>query len=618
MCGFAGIIRRAGVSDADVQWGAGAAVSLAHRGPDRQASVVSTDQRAVFAHARLSIIDLSEQGNQPMASTDGRRLLVFNGEIYNYASVREELQSHGRSFRTHSDTEVILQALDEWGPKACDRLEGMFAFALHDATDGSVILGRDRAGQKPLYRVELEDGGLAFASELRTLLTLPRQWRLSRRAVVDYLRFGYTWQEQSVVSGVHRVAPATVEKWLDGRCTTTTYWTLPNPSDADEVPGPQLLDRLEETLQLAVERTLVSDVPVGVLLSGGVDSSLVAAMAARSQPGIRAFTVSFPGHSMDEGSQAAVVASKLGLPHELIVGSELGPAQVIEAILDQDEPIADPSILPMTLLCRSVSQYVRVALGGDGGDELFGGYVHYQHLQRLADTAGSRRDAAQRWAASSALKLAPIGVRGKYQLERAARHPRQVSPPLGSVFQRCQVMRLLNAGASTGTYVELSEDPTRVVDATMRMDFTHYLPNDILHKVDRAAMRCSLEVRSPMLDSDLVEYAFSGVPLSAKVGVGGSKLILKRLRERVLGEADSLGRKQGFSPPLATLLAQPGIRQFVVHTLDQAPAATWNVQEVRRWSRSLLRGGRAAHQVFSLACLIAWQQGQGIYELADD
>jgi asparagine synthase (glutamine-hydrolysing) len=571
----------------------------------------------MLAHTRLAIIDLHDSGSQPMLSVGGRRAVAFNGEIYNYKQIRLELEKLGRRFRSTSDTEVLLQALEEWGTSACHRFEGMFAFAYYDEETQSLTLGRDRSGQKPLYFTHLPGGKVAFASELRVLLGVADNWALSRSALEEYLRIGYTWSQGSLVDGIEKVEPGSTLVIEGGSTKRTQYWELPDRNSNPISTLEEAAQALEGSLQSAVERALVSDVSVGVLLSGGVDSSLVAALAARTAPDIRSYTVSFEGSPMDESGVASRVAASLGLPHIEIRGSEFGVSNFVDSLQNQDEPIADPSVIAMNALCRAVSQHTRVVLGGDGGDELFGGYLHYQHLYRLASPGWVRFEVLRRAIAGSLHSVSPRGMRGTYWLEMAARPAGRLSPPLGSTFSQRQTSRLLVGSMSAQTSLpELQVDRKNIVDETMRMDFKHYLPNDILHKVDRCAMRFSLEVRSPFLDSHVIELGMSQISPSLLANAKSGKLVLKMLRQKVLGDSDELGRKQGFSPPLQSLLASETTQRYLFGVLHDAPRGVWNNKEVQRWTRAL-EGGRPAHlQVYSLAAIAEWQRQTGIFSIA--
>jgi len=356
--------------------------SLRHRGPDDSGTWLSPDGRVGLGHTRLSIIDLSLAGHQPMSDAGQKLWIVFNGEIYNFQEIRKELEDLGCAFSSHTDTEVILEAYKQWGLDCLRRFNGMFAFALYDQPQRRLVLARDRIGKKPLYY--LDDGdSLAFASESKSLLPLIDAG-IDVRSLNLYLAYGYLPRDRSIFKGVQKLLPGhvLVHDLSTGASRCDEYWKLPLPSSPmTEIPSEtELVDQLQHLLQDSVRLRLIADVPVGILLSGGVDSSLVAAVAASvsSRP-IKTFTISFPGGGhYDEAGYARIVAEHFGTEHHELPldGQDWSSLEFIARHLD--EPIGDPSILPTYALSRLIRQHVTVALGGDGGDELFGGYLWYK------------------------------------------------------------------------------------------------------------------------------------------------------------------------------------------------------------------------------------------------
>ncbi len=391
MCGIVGIVSRDAVTERG--WLLTGRDLLTHRGPDDAGEWSAPDGRAWLGHRRLAIIDLTPSGRQPMLDRAHELSIVFNGEIYNYRELRAELVSVGHSFTSSSDTEVILAAYREWGAECFAKLEGMFALALYDVRRGELLLARDRAGEKPLFYLST-GGALRFASELKALLadgSLPR--RVDLESFDCYLADGFVPGDRCMLHGFNKLPPAHALRFNaeTGRTQIWRYWDLPRaPRDAAELGSEdELIDGLERVLEQAVRRQLVADVPVGVLLSGGVDSSLVTAMAARANPTVRTFTVRFPGHgSYDETEHARLIARAFGTDH-VEIEAEAASVGLLPTLARQfDEPMVDSSMVPTYLLSRVVRAHCTVALGGDGGDELFGGYPHYDRMLRLARGAG--------------------------------------------------------------------------------------------------------------------------------------------------------------------------------------------------------------------------------------
>ena len=395
--------------------------TMTHRGPDDRGSWSSDDGRVGFGHRRLSIIDLSPKGHQPMRSRDGNVCITFNGEIYNFLELRADLQRLGYTFDSESDTEVLLAAYAEWGTDALARLNGMFAFAMYDSLRKRLFVARDRAGEKPLF-YRHADGGFAFASELKALMADPAlQRRIDLQSLNHYLAFGYVPGERCMLEGVRKLpqAHALTYDLDDNALHVWRYWRLPEPSSNGEVisaeRGDELVDELHALLKDSVRRQMIADVPVGILLSGGVDSSLVTAMAASvsSRP-VKTFTISFPGHgAYDEAAHARLVANHFGTDHSELVGEPTTIDLLPRMAAQYDEPMADSSMLPTYLVSKLIRRDATVALGGDGGDELFGGYMHHAWVQRQQRLRSWLPRPLRRAAGAAASTLMPVGMRGR-------------------------------------------------------------------------------------------------------------------------------------------------------------------------------------------------------------
>lgn len=619
MCGIVGVAAVAAWTDRPPL--AAMRDAMRHRGPDDEGEWWSPDGRVGLGFRRLSIIDLSPAGHQPMVTGDGELALVFNGEIYNFAELREELVGRGHLFRSRSDTEVILEAYRAWGTACVARLRGMFALALYDVRRGRLLLARDRAGEKPLFYA-LAGGRLRFASELKALFADAAVPRVMDASALDaYLAFGYVPGEACLLDGVAKLAAGS-QATFDlgtGRLETSRYWALPGPPARGPVDETALEEELELLLETSVREQLVADVPVGVLLSGGVDSSLVVAMAARaSSTPVRTFTITFPGHgSFNEGPYARLVAEHFGTDHYELI-AEPATLDLLPALVHQyDEPIADSSMLPTFLVSRLVRSHCTVALGGDGGDELFGGYTLYQ--------VAMAQQALRRWipgllrqAVGKAGGWLPVGLLGRTYLQTLALDPLEAVARTGLYFDRptrtavCPLVRGLALSARGESYrVHSAAGVDTTLQRLTRADFSSYLCDDILVKVDRASMLSSLEVRAPFLDQRIIEFAFGRVPDDLRTTLRGRKILLRRLARRLLPPALDINRKQGFSIPLAAWFRGDWGR-YLREVLRGAPPELLNGVAVDRLFSGQRRGLNNGQRLFALAMLELWRREYGI------
>ncbi len=614
MCGIVGIAARMPVNDRS--WLGLARQQLAHRGPDDAGEWWSDDGRIGLAHRRLSIIDLTAAGRQPMVSPEGDCRVVYNGEIYNYRELRRELSEAGFRFRSESDTEVVLAAYRHWGTDCLDRLNGMFAFALYDAGKDAVFMARDRAGEKPLYYACL-DGELRFASELKGLLadkTFPR--RVSDEALDCFLAFGYVPGDLCIFDDVAKLPPAHALLFdaHTGQIRTWRYWAPPRcvATAGEQMPG--LVDRLETLLADAVSRQLVADVPVGVLLSGGVDSSLVTAFAARAHPDIKTFTVRFPGHGhFDETEHARLIAGHLGTEHVELESSSASPEVLAILARAFDEPMADSSMVPTFLVSRLVAQHCKVVLGGDGGDELFGGYGRYSRFLALARRARFVPPALRKGLAAGASRLLPAGFKGRNLLQQFAADWNAALPTDGVHFDAATRRALVgsaSAAAGTAESVWRSRTPpdADITQRATRMDFENYLAEKILVKVDRASMANSLEVRAPFLDRRVVEFAFADVPAALKVTAQRRKILPAALAARVLPGGFDTARKQGFSIPLAAWLRAGSWRDFFREVLTDSGSDAFSRSAVNALLKGQDKGRANSERLFALVMFELWRR----------
>lgn len=611
--------------------------TMIHRGPDVAGVYLSNDGRIVFGHRRLSILDPSPAGHQPMRIPELGLTIVFNGEIYNYLELKKELSfgqgekavSGGQipgvtsgGWRGTSDTEVLLAAYAKWGTDCLRHLNGMFAFAIYDEKKRQLFLARDRAGEKPLF-YRLENGKLWFASELKALMAVPGLPRkIDPRALDCYLAFGYVPGEMCILEGYHKLPPAHAMTIDLDRCTHWIWqWWRPPPFEEVGVRGQleedQLLDELEKLLEDAVAKQMVADVPVGILLSGGVDSSLVTAMAVRKTSKVRTFTIGFPGAGrLNEAAHARLIARHFGTDHTELT-AEPATAELIPLLARQfDEPMVDSSMIPTYLVSRLVRQHCAVALGGDGGDELFAGYEHYSRLlwmQRwLRFLPGWLRHAV----ADSAETMLPVGLKGRNYLQGLDVELDQGLPTLANYFDRIMRKKLLpqyQDGRPVAEEIWRSRIPMQkeLLQRATRMDFSGYLAEDILVKVDRASMLNSLEMRAPFLDHRVVDFAFGKVPSRLKATATQKKILPKHLTARLLPPEFDRERKQGFSIPLGKWLLSGPFRDLFWDTLTGADCL-FDAKTVRDLLKGQDAGFSNGERMFALVQFELWRKAYHI------
>lgn len=590
--------------------------AMLHRGPDDKGSWWSADGRVGLAQRRLSIIDLTEGGHQPMHTLDEKLTIVFNGEIYNFVELRDELAALGHSFRSRSDTEVILAAYRQWGTDCLDHLVGMFSIALYDVQRHLFFLARDRAGEKPLF-YSIADGTLRFASELKALFADPIFKReINPTALDSYLAYGYVAGSDCIITDVNKLPPAhaMIFNLADGASRIWQYWQLPESRPAADADERTLVDKLEALLTDSVRRQMVADVPVGVLLSGGVDSSLVTAFAVRQSSKVRTFTVTFEGDTAyDESGYARQIADHFGTTHTELSASGEGPELLDTLARQYDEPIIDSSMIPTYLVSRLVRQHCTVALGGDGGDELFGGYEHHRRLIWTQEHT-RRIPAPLRHAISAgATHLLPTGFKGRNWLQALNVSLANGLPAVAAQFGARERRKLLgNSWTITAERDRAARVPhaSSLIERATRMDFQNYMPEDILVKVDRASMLASLEMRAPLLDHRLIEFAFGEVPGRLKATSSERKILLKRLCARVLPPSFNADRKQGFSVPLPQWL-----RSGPWHDMARATLESSTLFDSKA-SLALLDGHVAGHhnseRLFGLILFEKWRREYGL------
>jgi len=617
MCGIAGWASTQPLAGAGAELKS-AVDALRHRGPDDDGIWSSPDCHVGLGHRRLAIIDLSPAAHQPMIDANGELVVVFNGEIYNFLDLKAQLTAKGHRFRTASDTEVLLATYREWGVECVTHFNGMFSFALYDAARRRLFLARDRAGEKPLY-YHRQDSVLRFGSELKALLSDPAMPRRIDPVALDcYLAMGYIPGDRSILRDVHKLPPAHA-MWFDvdsGRSSIWRYWGLPSLDDtAPDHDESALLAELEGLLEDAVRRQLVADVPVGVLLSGGVDSSLVTAMAVRSAKHVKTFTVRFPGYGRyDETERARLIARHFGTEH-LELEAETTSVELLPMLARQfDEPMVDSSMIPTYLVSRLIREHCTVALGGDGGDELFGGYGHYRRLLWLQRPSRPLPLPFRRAVASAASSLLPVGFHGRNWLDAFGADFNRDVPPVEGVFDARTRRRLMGgAWAMPADAIRTARTPSSpdVLQRATRMDFENYLAEDILVKVDRASMLSSLEVRAPFLDHRIVEFAFEKVPSTLKATPHSLKILLKKLCARILPRDFDQQHKWGFSIPLTDWLSGGPWAHYFHDVLMDGAEPFFDKHTVQNLFDGQRKGRNNGERLFALTLFELWRHEYG-------
>jgi len=603
MCGILFTVGDAFRADFDA-----ALATLKSRGPDAREVLAHGD--ALLGHARLAVIDLTG-GRQPMTAASGRLAMVYNGEIYNFAALRCELEAAGHAFATRSDSEVLLTGYLHWGEAVVDRLDGMFAFAIHDRNAGSVFLARDRLGIKPLFW-GVHAGGLVAASTLAPFFALgafPR--KLDAEGLRDYLAFQTPLAPRTLVRDIHALPPGACLKWKVGAGgTTRQWWTIPDATE--RAPDHEtLVAETDSLLTNAVKDQLVADVPLGAFLSGGIDSSLVVHyMAQAGARPLKTFSVRFTEAGFDESPAARAVAEHYGTEHHVLDAPQLTADALAAALADLDQPLADPAYIPTWALSRLTRQHVTVALSGDGGDELFAGYP------RFLDIADRHPDSTAKRLLRAMLRhgLAPASLTRRalagadlllYRRVELGDYPgsrkdlrRYLAPEVAAASRPQATLELWRELASRhGGYDR---------GALLRADLWTYLSENCLTKTDRASMAHGLEVRVPLLANALQDRMLR-LPASVHFDAGGGKALLRALARRYLPEAVWNREKHGFSVPLRANFAGPW-REWCDARIEAAPlhapwlsagplAALW--QEARQ-------GKGNVRLMYTFAVLLAW------------
>lgn len=617
---------------------------LQHRGPDGRGEWLDPAAGIALVHRRLAIVDLSPAGCQPMASADDRWVLTFNGEIYNHLALRHELEKLGRApaWRGHSDTETLLEAIAAWGVEAAvRRTVGMFAFGVWDRRDRALTLARDRLGEKPLYYGG-QGGVLLFGSELKALQAHPDyRAEIDRGALALLLRFGYVPAPWSIHAGIRKLPPGTllrIARPCDSDATPVPYWSVQDVALAGSrqplaLSDTEAVDTLEQLLRQSIEGQRMADVPLGAFLSGGIDSTTtVAVMQALSSSPVRTFTIGLPDAALDESADARVVARHLGTQHtELIVTAEEAQHVIPRLPSLYGEPFADASQIPTFLVSQLARRDVTVALSGDGGDELFGGYERYRWARSVARVPAALRHAAgvalqavpaETWSAMLA-PLAPL-LPGELGTGNRADRLRKLAAVLGAADDDALYRRMVSfwpdgaapVPGATEPATAFSEVPPALrafEERMMLLDLRTYLADDILVKVDRAAMAASLETRVPLLDHRIVEFALR-LPLHQKMRDGQGKWVLRRLLDRHVPRALVDRPKKGFGIPIHAWL-RGALREWAEDLLSEQRLRRTGLidpRPIRRlWQEHLNGRSDWGYRLWPVLMFQAWHEADG-------
>lgn len=615
MCGIAGFTQSKGPNpNRQIR---DAVSTIIHRGPDQQGCYEST--YACLGAARLKIIDLGG-GDQPIISGDKNVVIAFNGEIYNHHELRDELEQLGHKFRSRTDTEVILEAFLEWDTDCFSRLRGMFAIALWTESARRLVLARDRAGIKPLYITRIGED-ILFGSELKTLFVFPEvERRLDLKGLDCYLALNYVPAPLTLIEGIEKLPPGQFLEWKDGNSRSEYFWKLPL-----EKPRVESIDsaaeQLDDLLRKSVSEHMVSDVPLGLWLSGGVDSSTILHYAANaSSSPIRTFSISFDGRTFNDGDYSRQVAAHYGTRHEQMNFSEdVGLRDAIEEFAYYaDDPNADAGALPVWFLSKMTREHVTVALSGEGADELFGGYLTYR-ADELARPVRRLPRSLVGMAASASRKLLPPSddkISFEYKVKRfldGCQMPFERAHVFwNGTFTDAEKQELVNKPLPQGLTPKL-EELRRAGDqlkSFLWFDQRYFLPDDILAKVDRISMAHSLEVRPPFLDHRIIQFA-AGLPANLQMHGSKQKVILRHLMRNKLPDSVLTRKKVGFDIPAHEWLRGP-LRQFMVDALEAGVASypdVFNRTAIQRCMKQHLdRVQNLGYNLWGLMILFLWMR----------
>ena len=612
MCGIFGLYNHSGF---DIDLIKETLKKMSHRGPDNSSIWQDKEKKIILGHNRLSIIDLSEKGSQPMFDNSTNLVIVFNGEIYNYKELKAKL-SKKYTFYSSSDTEVLLKAYDYWKEDCLNYLNGMFAFTIFDINNNKIFSARDRSGQKPFFYTFINNNFI-FGSELKSILPLihKNEIKIEKTSLNCLLEFGYIPNFNCIYQNFKKLSAGDylIFDLNTKSLNVKSYWTPKIPIKKSIEIIDDKINQFSTIFNNAVKRHTLSDVPIGVLLSGGVDSSLVTAFASKNVNKLKTFTVIFPKHKIfNEAQHARTVSKYFSTDHmEIEISDNILPEKILPFLASQyDEPIFDSSMLPTYLICKEVRKYCKVVLGGDGADELFGGYHHHQ---RILITRYFKKFLPQKfWSLISYLSfLLPIGFKGKIWLESLKYNLKEQLPNVATLFNDLDRKELLENFFSINSRIIRENNifkTSDLVDRVLWTDFCNYLTEDILVKTDRASMANSLELRAPFLDNDVIDFSLD-LDNSFKVSKFEKKIFLKRFSSNILPTQLKLNRKQGFSIPIDDWIRNDNNwKSFFEHILLDSEYLFLNRKKIEKLYKYHQGGLNLGEKLFGLVMLVLWQK----------
>ncbi len=610
MCGITGIVGQ-GINSDDKQTISRMVDSMGHRGPDGNG--VKLFEQCALGHVRLSIIDLST-GHQPMLSEDEDLAITFNGEIYGYQAIMDRL-AVDYQFRTSSDTEVVLNLYKAHGTSMMKHLPGMFAFAIWDEKNRSLFCARDRFGEKPFYYAQTECGKLIFASEIKTILASKMiQPKLCYSSLNHYLRHLYVHPNTTIYSNIKVLPPGHCMEYKNGQLSVSSYWEIPHENlKIDENEAAAELERL---LEKSVDKQLVADVPVGIFLSGGLDSSSIVAAASKAGKKLKTFSFGF-GDSINELPFARAIADKYQTEHTELFARDFDIPELLQQMTGiYDEPFADSSNIPTYLISKEAVKHVKVVLGGDAGDELLGGYNRYRILQGAVKASALDSKLSFLWkVVAKAMRYAGADQNLDYSLRAQGISLKGKYPDFSRLISNLNVYfsdsDLMSLGLKVDSDVMPEITGSDILNEAMRFDSGNYMPGNILVKTDRAAMANSLELRAPFLDVELSEFCLK-LPSSLKLKKGQTKYLLRKAYSRNWPKKVQSHGKQGFGAPVGEWLKLPGMAPVIERCLKSKSAVINSILEPEAVAKFAAGND---YKTWSLLVLALWLEQNPVSEL---
>jgi len=586
---------------------------IKHRGPDSQKYFVNSERKIFFGFNRLSIVDLSNMADQPMLDKESERIIVFNGEIYNYSKLKNFLKTKDYIFRTSSDTEVILKAYDFWKDSLIEHLEGMFSIVIYDPKENKIFFARDRAGEKPLYYYQNNDT-FYLSSEIKPIQNHSKNKNIALDALNNYFENGYSPKDSSMLVGIKKLKSGHRAN-LDLNSLELTidrYWDLDRqvsqPVKNCNKKDNYYISKLEKLLGNAVKEQLIADVPLGMMLSGGVDSSLIVATASKYFDKLNTFTVIFPQmKKYDESKHAQLIAKHFKTNHMELNADDIGPEIFYKLVKYYDEPMVDSSMIPTFLLSKEIRKHCKVALGGDGADELFGGYSHYNRYNYLYKLQKFFPYPLRSSLINLAMSVLPKNIKGRKSLEIFGKDIKNLKFSSANLFNNSMRKKLFS---DVSQFKEVNKDESIISTDLIRSityeDYSNYLSEDILVKVDRASMAASLEVRSPFLNSEITKFAFLEVPSHLKIHKNQRKILPKLLAKKMLPKDFDFMRKQGFGFPVNELFRSGKWHDFLFEKVNSENNYFLDKVYCNKLLSQQAKGDNIGESLFAISLFLVW------------